>query len=136
MSPHLVRFNDRIMLNGAEIGDEDFARLADRVREAKILTLSGYRTGLYVSPHLVRFNDRIMLNGAEIGDEDFARLADRVREAAEAMEDAPTVFEIMTAMGMLYFREKSCDIVVLEVGMGGRLDSRRSAWADGLIRPT
>lgn len=90
---------------------------------SKILTLSGYRTGLYVSPHLVRFNDRIMLNGAEIGDEDFARLADRVREAAEAMEDAPTVFEIMTAMGMLYFREKACDIVVLEVGMGGRLDS-------------
>ncbi len=40
---------------------------------SKILTLSGYRTGLYVSPHLVRFNDRIMLNGAEIGDEDFAR---------------------------------------------------------------
>lgn len=90
---------------------------------SKILTLAGYQTGLYVSPHLVRFNDRIMLNGAEIGDEDFARIAGQVREAAETMEDAPTVFEIMTAMGMLYFREKACDIVVLEVGMGGRLDS-------------
>ena len=90
---------------------------------SKILTVAGYRTGLYVSPHLVRFNDRIMYNGEEIGDGDFARIAGQVREAAEKMEDAPTVFEIMTAMGMLYFLEKACDIVVLEVGMGGRLDS-------------
>ena len=90
---------------------------------SKILTVAGYRTGLYVSPHLVRFNDRIMYNGEEIGDGDFARIAGQVREAAEKMEDAPTVFEIMTAMGMLYFLEKACDVVVLEVGMGGRLDS-------------
>ena len=90
---------------------------------SKILTAAGYQVGLFVSPHLKRFNDRIYFNGTEIGDEDFARLASRIRIQAEVMEDAPTVFEIMTAMGMLYFAEKQCDLVMLEVGMGGRLDS-------------
>lgn len=90
---------------------------------SKILTAAGYQVGLFVSPHLKRFNDRIYFNGIEIGDEDFARLASWIRTQAEVMEDAPTVFEIMTAMGMLYFAEKQCDLVMLEVGMGGRLDS-------------
>ena len=90
---------------------------------SKILTAAGYQVGLFVSPHLKRFNDRIYFNGTEIGDEDFARLASRIRTQAEVMKDAPTVFEIMTAMGMLYFAEKQCDLVMLEVGMGGRLDS-------------
>ena len=90
---------------------------------SKILTAAGYQVGLFVSPHLKRFNDRIYFNGIEIGDEDFARLASWIRTQAETMEDAPTVFEIMTAMGMLYFAEKQCDLVMLEVGMGGRLDS-------------
>lgn len=90
---------------------------------SKILTAAGYQVGLFVSPHLKRFNDRIYFNGTEIGDEDFARLASCIRAQAEVMEDAPTVFEIMTAMGMLYFAEKQCDLVMLEVGMGGRLDS-------------
>ncbi|MDO4293585.1 MAG: folylpolyglutamate synthase/dihydrofolate synthase family protein [Eubacteriales bacterium] len=90
---------------------------------ARILEEAGYRTGLYVSPHLVRFNDRIYVDGKEIGDEDFARLAGQVRGAVLRMEEPATVFEIMTAMAMLYFREQGCDIVVLEVGMGGRLDS-------------
>lgn len=74
---------------------------------SKILTAAGYQVGLFVSPHLKRFNDRIYFNGTEIGDEDFARLASRIRTQAEVMEDAPTVFEIMTAMGMLYFAENS-----------------------------
>ena len=90
---------------------------------SKILTAAGYQVGLFVSPHLKRFNDRIYFNGTEIGGEGFARLASRIRIQAEVMEDAPTVFEIMTAMGMLYFAEKQCDLVMLEVGMGGRLDS-------------
>lgn len=90
---------------------------------SKILTAAGYQVGLFVSPHLKHFNDRIYFNGTEIGDEDFARLASRIRTQAEVMKDAPTVFEIMTAMGMLYFAEKQCDLVMLEVGMGGRLDS-------------
>ena len=81
---------------------------------SKILTAAGYQVGLFVSPHLKRFNDRIYFNGTEIGDEDFARLASRIRTQAEVMEDAPTVFEIMTAMGMLYFAEKQCDLVMLE----------------------
>ena len=83
---------------------------------SKILTAAGYQVGLFVSPHLKRFNDRIYFNGTEIGDEDFARLASRIRTQAEVMKDAPTVFEIMTAMGMLYFAEKQCDLVMLEVG--------------------
>ena len=57
------------------------------------------------------FRYRPVYIGTEIGDEDFARLASRIRTQAEVMKDAPTVFEIMTAMGMLYFAEKQCDIV-------------------------
>lgn len=90
---------------------------------SSILTEAGYKTGLYTSPHLVRVNERIKLNGIDIPDEDLVSLAEKVKLAADAMEDRPTEFEILTAMAFLYYKEQRCDIVVLEVGLGGRLDA-------------
>lgn len=90
---------------------------------ASILQEAGLRTGLYISPNLLRINERIQINGTEISDEELNSAARHVREAAAGMSDAPLIFEQLTAMALLCFRAKRCDIVVLEVGMGGRLDA-------------
>lgn len=88
-----------------------------------VLRCAGYRTGLFTSPHLLRLNERIRVGGKEIEDEELAALTGRAREAAEGMEDHPSQFELVTAIAMLYFYQSRCDIVVLEAGMGGALDS-------------
>ncbi len=90
---------------------------------ASCLQAAGYRVGLYTSPFINRFNERIQVDGDQIGDEELVRLVEKIKPAADAMTDVPTEFEIITALGMLYFAEKQCDIVVLEVGLGGTLDS-------------
>lgn len=90
---------------------------------AAILTAAGYRTGMYTSPHLVRVNERMKVNGIDISDGDLVSLAEKVKPAADVMKDHPTEFEIITAMAFLYFKEQRCDVVVLEVGLGGRLDA-------------
>ena len=90
---------------------------------AAVLQSAGYRTGLYISPFLQVFNERMSVNGTMISGEELGEITEQVRFSAEAMEDRPTEFELMTAIAFLYFRRQHCDIVVLEVGMGGRLDS-------------
>ena len=90
---------------------------------ASVLTRAGLKTGLYTSPHLWRFHERFQVNGQPIPDADLGRIAEQVIRAGKGMEDPATEFELMTAVGMLYFREAGCDLVVLEVGLGGRLDS-------------
>jgi dihydrofolate synthase / folylpolyglutamate synthase len=96
---------------------------------ASILQASGYKTGLYTSPHLVRINERIRLNGQSVSDEDFALLHDVVGRTAERLVSEsdlpwhPSFFEMLTAMAFEYFARNRPDIVVLEVGMGGRLDA-------------
>ena len=90
---------------------------------ASCLRAAGYCVGLYTSPFINRFNERIQVDGEQIGDEELVRLEEKIRPAADAMADVPTEFEVITALGMLYFAEKQCDIVVLEVGLGGTLDS-------------
>ena len=90
---------------------------------ASCLQAAGYRVGLYTSPFINRFNERIQVNGEQISDEELVRLVEKIRPAADAMADVPTEFEIITALGMLCFAEQHCDIVVLEVGLGGALDS-------------
>ena len=90
---------------------------------ASVLRAAGYRTGLFTSPHLYRFHERMQCNGEMISDELLVSLAERVLAAADALDAQPTEFELMTALGMLYFEAMHCDIVVLEVGMGGKLDS-------------
>lgn len=88
---------------------------------------AGLRIGRYISPTLYDYRERIQVNGAYIGCDDVARLLTVVREACAQMarqeQEAPTVFEVETALAFLYFREQHCDYVLLEVGMGGRLDS-------------
>ena len=90
---------------------------------ASILRKAGYTTGLYTSPYIYRFNERIQVNGEQIADEDVASVTEYVKQFAETMEEKPTEFELVTAIGFEYFARRNCDIVVLEVGMGGALDS-------------
>lgn len=90
---------------------------------ASVLTAAGYRTGLFTSPHLYRFNERFQVNGAPIPGAALDRLAERVLAAADTLPEHPTEFELMTAIGFLWFAEAGCDLVVVEVGLGGRLDS-------------
>ncbi|MDR1510593.1 MAG: bifunctional folylpolyglutamate synthase/dihydrofolate synthase [Synergistaceae bacterium] len=90
---------------------------------ARVLTEAGYKTGLYTSPYINRFHERIQIDGEPIRNESLISLAEKVRRAAEQMDDHPTEFEMITAIGFEYFHESACDIVVLEVGLGGRLDA-------------
>ena len=90
---------------------------------ASVLRQSGYRVGLYTSPILNRFNERIQVNGIEISDRELEELVDEVRPFADAMEDLPSEFELITALAFLYFARMRCDIVVLEVGLGGEYDA-------------
>lgn len=90
---------------------------------SSILEKAGYRVGLYTSPFIERFNERIMLNGCDIPDEDLAIDTETVKQFADTMEDAPTEFELITAIAFVYYARVGCDFVVLECGLGGRLDS-------------
>ena len=82
------------------------------------LTAAGLKTGLSTSPHLWTFHERFQVNGQPIPDEALGRIAERVIAAGKGMDDPATEFELMTAVGMLWFLEAECDIVVLEVGLG------------------
>ena len=96
---------------------------------AAILQASGLKTALYTSPHLVRINERIQVNGVPISDDEFALLHDVVDRTAERLVRErelpwhPSFFEMLTAMAFEYFAGAKPDMVVLEVGMGGRLDA-------------
>lgn len=90
---------------------------------ASILQAAGLRVGLYTSPYILRFNERIRVNGEDIPDEALAKVTEYVRQFAECMEEHPTEFELVTAIGFAYFARQKCDVVVLEVGLGGELDS-------------
>ena len=90
---------------------------------AAVLQQAGYKTGLYTSPYINRFNERMQIDGQDIPDDELERVVDLVRPFADAMEDTPTEFEVVTAVAMKYFYDNGTDIVVLEVGMGGELDA-------------
>lgn len=91
---------------------------------------AGYKTGLFTSPHLVEFNERIRVNGVNIPDADAARLIDYVRGMIADWETPPTFFEIVLAVAMLYFAEQEVELIVLETGMGGRLDATNAVPKD------
>lgn len=92
-----------------------------------ILMEAGLKIGLYTSPFLYEFNERIQIDGTPISDSDLKRMMEQVKAATEEMllegNEHPTEFELITALAYLYFAEQNCDIVVLEVGLGGRLDA-------------
>ncbi len=107
-----------------------------------VLSAAGYRTGLYTSPHLERLEERIAIDGTPCSPEQLVALVERVRPAVEELDreaavDAapsnlpfgPTYFEITTAMALAHFAAERVDAAVVEVGMGGRLDSTN------IIRP-
>jgi len=95
---------------------------------ASILECAGLKTGLYTSPFIFNFSERMTVNGEAISDEaisdrDLASITEFCAPLALSMEDRPTEFELVTAISFEFFARQKCDIVVLETGMGGRLDS-------------
>ncbi|MCQ2507228.1 MAG: bifunctional folylpolyglutamate synthase/dihydrofolate synthase [Dorea sp.] len=95
-----------------------------------ILMALGKRTALFTSPHLVKVNERIKVNGVQISDEDFLHIFNIVKENAVAMEEEgmghPSYFEFLFGMGMLAFEEADVEYIILETGLGGRLDATNS----------
>ena len=95
---------------------------------ASALTASGYATGLYTSPHLHIFNERMRVNDKLIADQEVVTLVERLKPEVTAVNEKATygkltTFEIITALGFLYFESKKVDFQVIEVGLGGRLDA-------------
>lgn len=97
---------------------------------ASILKEAGFRTGLYTSPHLVSYKERITLAGEEIPDEVFLSCAEKLKAGTQGLDaghfpggEFPTTFELLTCLAFLVFRELDCHWLVLETGMGGRLDA-------------
>ena len=90
---------------------------------ASILRKAGYRTGLYTSPYIYRFNERMQVDGVEITDEELVAVTEYVKPLADSMAESPTEFELVCCIAFEYFLRKQCDIVVLEVGMGGAFDA-------------
>ena len=90
---------------------------------SEVLSQAGYKTGMYTSPHLMKINERFKINGEDIDDKEFADLITKVRDITETMSERASQFEVLTAAAFEYFYKKGCDIVILETGLGGRLDS-------------
>lgn len=88
-----------------------------------VLRAAGYKVGLYTSPYIRVFNERMRIDGENIPDDELASLTEYIKPIAEQMADKPTEFELITALAFEYFARHNCDIVILEAGMGGRLDS-------------
>jgi dihydrofolate synthase/folylpolyglutamate synthase len=94
---------------------------------AAILQTAGYKAGLYTSPHLKQFTERIRVNGIEADQEFIVHFVNRIEPLIEKIQ--PSFFEITVAMAFNYFAQQKVDVAVIEVGMGGRLDSTN------IIRP-
>jgi dihydrofolate synthase/folylpolyglutamate synthase len=90
---------------------------------ASILEQSGLRTGLYTSPHLVKIEERWRIDGRNISEDLFRQTIRQLRAAARRCGFSPTYFEALTVMAYMAFAEVSCEVAVMEVGMGGRLDA-------------
>ncbi len=100
---------------------------------ASVLTAAGYRTALYTSPHLEQIEERFEIDGLPCTAEELIGLVERVRPVVAEMDRrtdvrGPTFFDIATAMAFLLFADRQCDVIVLEVGLGGRLDSTNVCW--------
>ncbi len=90
----------------------------------------GTRTGLFTSPHLIDFRERIRVSGVEIPEDECAAMLTELRAICERLDPHPTFFEIALAVAMRWFRERECELVILETGMGGRLDATTAVPAD------
>ena len=93
---------------------------------ANILSSAGYKTGLFTSPYVSDFRERIQIDGSFIDCDELASITERVKNVVDELDrldNSPTEFEVITAIAFLYYKQEKCDIVVLEVGLGGLLDS-------------
>lgn len=94
---------------------------------SEILKKNGYSISVYTSPHLLKYNERFEANGRYITDEEFKFYKNKVKNAIEILQkkgfEAPTLFDELTAIAYLFFKEQNTDFVILETGLGGRLDS-------------
>ena len=90
---------------------------------ASILRKAGYCTGLYTSPYIYKFHERMQVDGEMIRDEELVEITEFVKPLADSMAQSPTEFELVTCIAFEFFKRRGCNIVVLEVGMGGELDS-------------
>lgn len=86
---------------------------------AKIFETAGFKTGLYISPYIIDFRERIQINGNFISEDDLVKYAQRVKNTEIALSE----FEFITAAAFSYFADEKCDIVIVETGLGGRLDA-------------
>ncbi len=103
---------------------------------ASILEKAGYKVGRFISPYVLEFRERIEINGEMIPEEDLCRIGEEVLNAAAALAEEdihPTEFDVVTVIGMLWFAEQKCDIVVLEVGLGGTIDSTNIVTAETVL---
>ena len=91
---------------------------------------SGGRTGLFTSPHLVTYRERIQVIGQQMPEEEIAQGLTALKELVREWEHHPTFFELTLALAMRYFREQDCELIILEVGMGGRFDATSAVPAD------
>lgn len=108
----------RIMHVAGTNGKGSVCAMADSICRA-----AGYRTGLFTSPHLVTFRERIQVNGVMISEEDVAAGLTILRALSRDWDPHPTFFELTTALALHHFAATRCEIIVLETGMGGRLDA-------------
>ena len=128
--PGLHRIRQLLALLGNPEKDLKFVHIAGTngkgstaAMTASILCKAGYKAGMFTSPYIYRFHERIQMDGQQITDEKLLPLILKVKALAETMEEMPTEFEFVTALAMEYYRNENCPIVVLEVGMGGKLDA-------------
>ena len=91
---------------------------------------AGTRTGLFTSPHLVRYSERIRVAGMEITEDEISRHLTALRALVTDWDPHPTFFEISLALALRHFSERNCELVILETGMGGRLDATTAVPAD------
>ena len=92
----------------------------------ELFVAHGKKVGTFTSPHIISIHDRICINGQPIADKDFIRIANQVKEMEKALletHDQLSFFELLTLIALAYFREKGVDLVLLEVGIGGLLDT-------------
>lgn len=128
--PGLSRITELCKRLGDPQNDLRFVHVAGTNGKGSTVTMiacaledAGYTVGKYTSPYVYDFRERIEVNGEMITKQELADVTDVVKAECDKMEDHPTEFEIVTAIAFVYFKRRKCDYVVLEVGMGGRLDA-------------
>jgi len=119
------KHNTRVIHVAGTNGKGSVCAMSDSVARA-----AGWRTGLFTSPHLVDFRERIRVSGCEISEAATAAGLTELRCLCESLDPHPTFFEITTALALRHFRDRECELLILETGMGGRLDATTTVPAD------